>query len=235
MSKDLYFIPIIADALKAPNVDEALERAFDKIRSLGRKPQYRQGLLQFEQFMHRVNQYDEKKSGSRQETVIRTLMVELATDTFEGTDQERQAIMEAISSRSDWEDEYRRLVEDIEQLHRTPTVTKLFLLRDSKPFGSVEVSKNSLGGVIDGVTPGAYCLKLDTGRAIWQEVLAERDLLWTKAFPGQPLRAAADAGGAQAPATRRLSVLGGEITLLVFAGLECGSIEIRLNPSVSSR
>ena len=88
--------------------------------------------------------------------------------------------------------------------------------------------------MINGVTPGAYCLRLETGRVIWQEDLGDQDLLWTKAFPGQPLRAAADDGGAHIPATHRFSVLEGEIMLQVFAGLESGSIEITLNPSVSS-
>jgi len=61
--------------------------------------------------------------------------------------------MDAISSRSDWEDEYKSLVEDIERLHSAPAVTRLSLLRDGKPFGSVEVGEDSSSGVIDGVTP----------------------------------------------------------------------------------
>ena len=51
MSRDLYFIPIVAAALDAPDPAAALRSAFAEISRLGQVPEYRQGLSQFRQFM----------------------------------------------------------------------------------------------------------------------------------------------------------------------------------------
>ena len=61
MSDDLYFIPIIAKALQQKDTEQALLQAFEQIKSLGRKPQYQQGLAQFEQFMASANSHAKKK------------------------------------------------------------------------------------------------------------------------------------------------------------------------------
>jgi hypothetical protein len=236
MSKDLYFIPIIAEALQAPNAEEALCRAFEQIRSLGQKAEYKQGLLQFEEFIRLVNHY--RGQGpliSSEETMIKTLMIELATDTFEGAGQERQVILDAISSRRDWKDRYDQLVADIERLNRTTATTRLALLRDGKPVGLVEVIEGLGRGMIDNVTAAHYSLEIESGRVIWQEALTEQDLVWTEAFPGQPLPLAADTGELQTRATRQFNLLAGEIVLQVFAGLESGSIEIIVNTSRNPR
>ena len=234
MSEDLYFIPILAEALKAPQVEEALRGAFARIRSLGQQPQYKQGLLQFEEFIHLVNQYRQQEgSSSLNETMIRTSMIDLATNTFEGTGQERQAILDALSSHPNWKDQYDRLVAEIEQHQRAAAVTRVALLRDGEPLGFVEVRGGSGRGTVNGVTPGSYSLQLDTGRVVWEGSLMEEDLLWTKAFPGQPLSLAADTGEQRARPTQRLEIFSGEIILQVFAGPESGSVEIIVNPSAT--
>jgi hypothetical protein len=236
MIEDLYFIPILAEALKAPQVEEALCGAFARIRSLGQQAQYKEGLVQFEEFLHLVNQYRQQdQSSSLNETMIRTSMIGLATDTFEGTGQERQAILDAISSRPDWKDLYAGLAAEIEQHQRAAAVTRVSLLQDSEPLGFVEVRGGSGRGIVSGVTPGSYSLQLDTGRVLWEGSLLEEDLVWTKAFPGQPLSLAADTGEQRARPTQRLEIFSGEIVLRVFAGPESGSVEITVNPSATSK
>jgi hypothetical protein len=236
MIEDLYFIPILAEALKAPQVEEALRGAFAQIRALGQQPQYKQGLLQFEEFMRRVNDYRQQdQSSSLNETMIRTSMVELATNTFEGTGQERQAILDAISSRRDWKDQYDRLITDIQRHQPAAAVTRVLLLRNGEPLGFVEVAEGTGRGTVNGATPGSYSLQLDTGRVVWEGSLTEEDLVWTKAFPGQPLPLAADTGEQRSRTTQRFDVFSGEIILQVFAGPESGSVEIIVRPSGTSQ
>jgi hypothetical protein len=234
MIEDLYFIPILAEALKAPQVEEALRGAFERIRSLGQQTQYKQGLVQFEEFVHLVNDCrQQNRSSPPDEWRIESSMVELATNTFEGTGQERQAILDAISSRPDWKDLYDGLVAEIEQHQRAAAVTRVSLLQDGEPLGFMEVRGGSGRGTVSGVTPGSYSLQLDTGRVLWEGPLREEDLLWTKAFPGQPLSLAADTGEQRARPTQRLEIFSGEIILQVFAGPESGRVEIIVNPSAT--
>ena len=91
-----------------------------------------------------------------------------------------------------------------------------------QPFGARSVGDSA---------PGDYRVKLDTGRVLWEENLAERDLLWSKAFPGEPLKMAADSGQPIGKPTREISLLEGTVILRVFAGVESGFMEIELKPS----
>jgi hypothetical protein len=236
MSRDLYFIPILAAALKASNVEQALHDAFGRIRSLGRQPPYRQGLLQFEKFMQMVDDYQgREQSRTPDEPQILASIVALATDTFEGTDRERQTILKAIASRRHWNAQYGRLLADIEQRRRASAVTRVSLLRDGKSLGSVEIRGGSGQGTVGGVAPGLYALKLDSGRVIWEGSFGAEELLWARAFPGQPLPLAADMGERRLQATRGFDIFSGEITVQVFAGPESGTVEITVRPSGTVR
>ena len=59
MSKDLYFIKILCDALGDPNPKNALHRAFSNINALGQEPEYAVGYEQFMQFMSMVKSNSE--------------------------------------------------------------------------------------------------------------------------------------------------------------------------------
>ena len=93
-----------------------------------------------------------------------------------------------------------------------------------QPFGARNV---------DGIAPGDYRVKLDTGCVLWEGNLSERELLWSKAFPGKPLKMAADSGQPTGEPTREISLLDGTVILRVYAGVESGFMEIELKPSES--
>ncbi|NQU74932.1 MAG: hypothetical protein HQ546_01290 [Planctomycetes bacterium] len=88
-----------------------------------------------------------------------------------------------------------------------------------------------LSGVqsVGDITQGAYRLSLDTGRVLWQGHLTSQDLLWAKAFPGEPLRMAADTDQVKQRPVREISLLEGALTLRIYPGVEAGSLEIELN------
>ena len=54
MADDLYFIPIIARALEAPDPKTAVIEAFDRIHAMGQQPQYSHGYQQFAMFLDAV-------------------------------------------------------------------------------------------------------------------------------------------------------------------------------------
>jgi len=84
---------------------------------------------------------------------------------------------------------------------------------------------------VDEIAPGNYRVKLDTGRILWEGNLAEQDLLWSKAYPGEPLKMAADSGQPIGKPTREIPLLDETVLLRVYAGLESGFLEIEWKPS----
>ena len=235
MSDDLYFIPIIAKALQQKDTEQALLQAFEQIKSLGRKPQYQQGLAQFEQFMASANSHAKKNESDLLETsVVGELITELATDTFEGSAEEKQLALDIIQSRSEWKEEYDRFIADIEEFHRASTGIVISVARENRALGSVKFTQNCGPKTMDNIVSGSYTMSLATGRVIWQGELTERDVIWTEAFPSQALELAADTGEPKGEPTQEISIFDGEIILRVFPGLESGRIEITMNLSGSS-
>ena len=70
MSDDLYFIPIIVQALQQRNPEESLRQAFDKIRYIGLQPRYKLGLEQFDRFMATVKAHLKKGETKLLETKV---------------------------------------------------------------------------------------------------------------------------------------------------------------------
>ena len=139
MSNELYFISIIAKALKQKDTEQSLKQAFDQIKSLGTEPGYEQGFEQFQQFMDTVNkQIKNNDSGNQLRTQIaKELIVELATDTFEGSDEDKKKALSIIKSNPQWRKEYDQLVTEIEELSQVPESIEILISRDNKWFESV--------------------------------------------------------------------------------------------------
>lgn len=94
--------------------------------------------------------------------------------------------------------------------------------------GTISVHPAGLMARLPGIRPGTYTISLSTGRLLWEGALTEADLLWSKAFPGRALSLAADTSGAEQPVTRREALLGNEVQLLVFPGVESGEMGIQI-------
>ena len=231
MGNELYFIQIIAKALKQKDTEQSLKQAFEEIKSLGTKPGYEQGFEQFQQFMNTVNEQTKKKgTGDQLRTEIaKQLIVELATDTFEGTDEDKRKVLSIIKSNPQWRKEYDQLVAEIEELSQVPESIEILISRDNKPFESITFTKVPDTKGIDRITAGVYKIAFATGRAIWEGQLTEQYLLWARAYPGKPVKLAADTTGQKSEPTKEISVLDGEIIIRVFPSIESGRVEITMN------
>lgn len=231
MTDDLYFIAIIARALQQPDTAQALQQAFAHIKSIGRQPQYRRGFVQFEGFMEVVGQHVESEyATSREQSVLRELMTELALDLFPGNDAERRAVLERIHSYTQWQQEYESLCTQISNTERSSSGWEFLIDRDGRPFATIVLEQIPHSQTVESLTPARYSVSLASGRLIWQDQLTERDLIWMAAFAGAPLDLAAATDAAQAGLTRQDTFLNGEVILRVFAGLESGRLEIAVNP-----
>ena len=230
MNDDLYFIPIIAETLRKKDAKESLGLAFDLIRSLGAEPQYAVGFKQFERFMAIVKaKRSTGHTGLVEANMISTLITELVTDTFEDSEDEKQKAVSLIRSRPQWRREYDELIAETEWLSRRPAGVGITIFHENIALQSVTFTDIPSAKTIEDLTPGGYHITFATGRLIWEGRFTERDLLWTKAFPGRRLKLAADSERRKSKSTRQISALDGEITIGVFAGIESGQIVITLN------
>jgi len=231
MSNELYFISIIAKALEQKDTEQSLKQAFDQIKSLGTEPGYEQGFEQFQQFMDTVNkQVKNNDSGNQLRTQIaKELIVELATDTFEGSDEDKKKVLSIIQSNPQWRKEYDQLIAEIEELSQVPETIEVLVSRDNKPFKSVTFSDIPGSKTIDRITAGLYDISFASGRTIWKGELTAQAIVWAKAYPGRPFDMAADTTGKGPEPTKQISLFDGEIIIQIYPSIESGSMKITIN------
>ena len=150
-------------------------------------------------------------------------MVELISGTISsGTDEHRLAT-ELIDSRPGWRDEFDALREEMGV--KTSAVSRFDLRSENAMVGHLDQAHRA----ISGLPAGAYSLEDEMGRQIWQQELSQEQLIWSKAFPGQPFEMAAATDGAKSRPTHEAHITSESITVLVFAGIEGGTIRIRFD------
>jgi hypothetical protein len=116
-----------------------------------------------------------------------------------------------------------------------PATVDVLVERDGHLVGPCSFGLAPATRAIRGIVAGDYLLRFETGRVLWEGRLAEEDLLWGRAFPGQPLRVAADTGEPARHMTREIPLLDGTLILRVLVGIEAGTLEIELKPMEATR
>ncbi|MBI1390118.1 MAG: hypothetical protein GC154_16880 [bacterium] len=184
MSHELYFLPLLMKAFDEPDRKQALLQAFEEIRTLGGRPGYQDGYVQFQEFMR-----------CSEESAIETLL-------------------------TDWEEAPLRLP-------AMETFPDLILHMNGRTVGTIYLSPTGASSSFAPILPGLCQLRLSTGWVIWEERLNDKDLLWTSAFPGQPLLMAAETVESQTPISREFHPLDGALTITVHPGLEAGILRVQ--------
>jgi hypothetical protein len=225
--KTLFFIPIIARALQSGDPRRAMEEAFDQIRELGGSAEYKEGFRQFMEFIKAaIKPSDEDTSGQKLKLLkdaIDRLLYDLATDTFEGDEEQKEALIAALREIPEWEAAYVRIKER-QGLFPSEAQMKIEVLKENRLIGSYPISPDP--AIIGAIAPGRYTIQFSNGRLLWEGELLKEDLIWTYAFPGKDLAMAAETELPQRNPTKEISLLDGEITISIFAGLETGHIRI---------
>jgi len=230
MSNDMYFMQIIAKALEQKDSEKSLKQAFDEIKSLGSKPGYEQGFRQFQRFMDTISdQAGKKETDTLDADLVSELIVDLATDFFEGSDEDKQRALSIIKSHPRLREEYDQLVADIEQLNRRPVAVEVSISRDNKWFKSVTFMEIPGSKGVNRIAAGVYNIAFAAGQVIWEGKLTVEDLVWSKAYPGRNFDLAADTTGLKPEPTKEISVFDGEITIQIFPSVESGSMKITIN------
>lgn len=221
MNKYLFFIPIIEQALKEQDTARALAKAFHKIQMAGPKQPNREGFSNFERFMDIVFTYRERLV----DDYIRGFIVEIAANLFEGTEQEKQLVLEIISSDSQWTDDYEVLCNEEASKSQKQDFPVIQLICEDKCIAESQIKKIPEKLFFEEIIPGDYKIKLiNTEWIIWEGILSEKELIW------QALPVAAETEDIPMLPTSEENLLNnGEIILRTYAGPESGHIEIEFN------
>lgn len=222
--KNLYFLPLIDEALGSDEPEEALKDAFAAIRKLGKKPEYERGYAQFRKFMKaHVEAYAQVPG---YELIMREaiyhLIDDLATDTYEGSEEEKQALIEALSRNSKWRTEYEHAKETLAEFRTPSPELAIEVLKDGKTIASFPVSEIPFS--LTDIEPGRYTVRLSNGRVLWEGLLDKKHLLWWEAYGDSDLPMAAKTEKDAPRPTVSESLMDGDVTMDVIPDLQSGEI-----------
>jgi len=226
--KALYFIPIIARAIESTNPKRAMIVAFDKIVELGDKPEYKEGYRQFSEFLKATFMPTEEEDDKKIELIkhaIRRLIYDLVTDTFEGDEEQKEALVVAFKNKSQWNNEFNRIENEAQPFLPPETPMEIELLMGEQLVESFLISNIPI--TISSVSPGRYVVRISNGRLLWEGEIRREDVIWTYAFPQKDFPMAAKTETLHQEPTRTISLLDGELIIYVFAGLESGRVIIK--------
>lgn len=226
-SKRLYFIPIIDDALGSDNPAVALMGAFKKIRDLGMTKEYKKGFAQFRLFMGKIVKAYVENSPDREQLIredIHSLITDLVTDSFEGSEEEKKALIESLTRNNKWRTEYERMKEELADVIEPHPPIGIVVLKDGEPIASFAISEVPIK--LLNIDPGQYTIRLSTGRVLWEDQLLKKHLIWLDAYGDEDLRMAAKTEEDDTAAQPTVSdpLMGGELTMAVIPGLKSGEI-----------
>ena len=229
-STRLYFMPLIDEALGSDDPKLALMEAFKKIHDRGITPEYKEGFAQFRLFMGKIVEAYVENSPDREQLIredIYSLISDLVTDSFEGSEDEKKALIESFARNDEWRTEYERMKSELADFMETPPQMGIEVLKDGKPIASFAVTEVPIK--LMNIDPGQYTIRLSTGMVLWEDQLLKKHLIWLDAYGDEDLRMAAKTEKDDDAARPTVSdpLMGGELTMEVIPGLKSG--EIRFN------
>ena len=223
----LYFIPLLAKAYDNPDRATAFKDALTEIIQLGKRPEYQKGFEQFEQFIEtglRQGMEDPQEFARLNDFVLQSLLHQIASDSFEGPEAVRQAVLKRVQSDPILKAHYKELKEEIAE---GEPVLEVELYNNEVFFGSRPLPTEQESISFDNIEPGNYSLKLSNGRVLWEGEVEAKDVIWEVAFPEKAYPMAAATQHDERNRTRSVELFKGEMVLAFYAGLESGNIQLR--------
>lgn len=223
--KRLYFIPIIDRALSSDRPEEALKKAFEEIREQGKDPKYKEGFRQFQDVIERSvtlpgKEPEEKKQRIR--NAIYQLICDLVTDTFEGSPDQKESLIRALTKNTEWRVEYERIKEEMNSVLFPQPLLEIEVLKEAELIASFPVSEVPIN--LMNIYPGQYTVRLSNGRVLWEGELLKKHLLWLETHGDEDLPMAAKTEEDIPQPTLSEPLMGGELIMDVVSDLQSGEI-----------
>ena len=223
MNDDLFFIPILAEAIEDSDPTSTLERALERIRKVGRAQRYETGYRQWRRFIEAATAgVGESERLAVADAAIWMAIARLCGENVETgvlTDGSHRVQRPARGSAD------LSMMRKLRAIGLRRGAAMLMIQRESRLVASRCLDPVDQAS-ISGVRPGAYTLTLDTGRLLWSGHITDADLIWDCAFPGRPLVMAADSTFSSAPPTKTIPLTVGPVALVVYPCVETGSLQL---------
>lgn len=221
MPNTLYFIRVLTEALRRPDLDEAMREAVAMILERQHAPEYRATVRQYLQFIDcMVSADDDLERETLTEVALRMALGRIIADPSEP---------ECLPSKRPEDKEPHASYAWAITAMRESAVRSAPLMVQVRRHGELVASfpmPLTEAAVVRGLQPDSYAIALDTGRLLWSGELGPADLIWRHAFPGRPLGVAAESSAPSATPTRRIILAVGTLTIVVYPGMETGSIQL---------
>ena len=134
-----------------------------------------------------------------------------------------QRISELLKSERCTTPEIGEFIREVLSAHRM----RVQLFQSDVLLKECLLGADGLADRVSGITPGRYSLESQTGQLLWEADLDERHLVWSYAFPQEPLPLAASSDDLQENFSLSESFLNGSLRLDVSPGLTEGEIILR--------
>ncbi len=211
--QDLYFLGLLTKAYDSPNPRKAIADALEQIRILGHQPEYQEGYRNYKAFLHEIL----ANSGLATD-LAENILHKIETGDFkEISNEQLNALLEIVEDETLASPEAHDAALCELTLQTTEGQRWEIQLHPGEPY---ELQKMS---------PGEYTLALSNGREIWTGRIKPEHMIWSLAYPSEALPAAAAAWPAEITPTFTTRLLGGELLLETFPGIEHGSLRLRWN------
>jgi len=224
MSHNLYFIPILAKALTQADARKSLDNAFALIERLGHQELYAEGYRNFRQFMSESFKYRQLLD----EQAVRAAMLSHIESTAAET-KVRDFLDQIQKDKSlRFKEEHEALCREFDLCTQRTRIPTIQVICNGRELEQVSFPTQPGRRTVDGISPGHYVLKLDSGLVIWDGRLNAPDLVWTQALGERDLELAAETIEIRSRPVREIQVPEAAMILRTFAALEAGSLEIEL-------
>jgi len=230
-NKALYFIELLRLAFNNPDRKQALKSVVVEIKLKGSLLEYEEGYNNFKIFMKLIDELITSDSRIKAEIeieILKTKLIDMAIDSFEGSDEEKQKFLKIIQNTTELRSEYEIIHDQFDEFLPSVIPIQIVVEKDGQSFGMFHIDSKTKVLKIKSIKPGKYSVKLSTGRVLWEGKLNEKDLFWARAYPEAKLPAAAEtqseiAQNKQKP-TISADLLNKELTLNVFPWFESGTM-----------
>ncbi|MBK8945374.1 MAG: hypothetical protein IPM32_08905 [Ignavibacteriae bacterium] len=217
-NNNLYFIPILINAMEKENQQEAIKKALIEIQNLGKQDSYKEGYQQFNQFL--LSGYDQNKNIT--DSDLRELVVKIVTNEIELSETDRETILNKIKTENKLE------YEKIFEVFKNKDAIEIEIYKDGQLFNQITIDEKIKEYNITNIEPGDYDIKLSNGRILLKEQLTNEQLVLD--IEGQKFKynLAAETDEIEKQPSLVFELIKDEVKLEVYAGLEYGKFKIRI-------
>jgi len=226
-SKNLYFIRLIQKAYESDDKQTALKKVFDEINSMATIPEYETTFKNSKLFIKSIESALAKNASIKKSAKYSNfyeLVIDILLNEFGGDEKEKQEIIDYFSNDPEF-NEAKKVIKDM----ATIGSLSVEVLRNGKLIKSQPYTDDIEAITISGISPGEYIIQLSNGRRLWSYEIGEKQVVWKSAYPKKEFPAAAKTEPTKLLSTMSESLMGGEIKLDIFPGIESGTIRINIS------